>query len=254
MVAYLRLTDANDNIYNFPPSFWITDDGSSQTQNIRNKAYAAGGRNIADGYLQARTILVEGALRADTLATLETAKRNLVKACFAGGKLSVVDDVVKRYIIVSNAMFDSSYQGDYRLEIPFPISFLAENPFWQDATEIEDINIVAGNDEFTIDNSGSDFLIYPVIEILADQGVALPGIKLTNASDGGMSCEYNDPNFVQNDLLEIDCRNGTVKRNSNSTIEFFNPARFLRLQNLVNTIRYEGNACTITFKYRKVYL
>ena len=59
----------------------------------------------------------------------------------------------------------------------------------------------------------------------------------------------------QHDVLIIDCAEGTVKKNNNNAMDnVVVPARFLRLQPISNTIEYEGAACTITFKFRKVYL
>lgn len=253
-VAYLRLIDVNGNIYNFDPSFWLTGDAWRPSQNIVNRSYAHGGKNTADGFLEARSITIEGALLADSLNILETKLRALNKAIRAGGYLYVTDDTVSRYIIVSNGIVDSSYQGDYRTEKPITINFLAEYPFWEDSVSTESSHVLSGDGEFTVDNSGSDEIIFPTITIEADQGADLPSIKMINKSDGSMAFEYNDPYFMQGDIVEIDCRQGTVKRNSNSTIEYFTVARFLRLQNLINTFGYEGSACTITFSFRRVYL
>lgn len=254
MSAYLRLIDNSNNIYNFPPDFWLKDLDWKTTQSIKNIAFAAGGRDISDGYLEARPILIEGALRADTLAELETKLRAFQRAVLVGGKLYVTDDTVSRYLTVKNPIVKEQYSGDYRHEIPLTISYVCEYPFWEDATETESVNVLTGIGSFNVNNSGSDFLLNPIIEIAADQGVDLPSVKLTNTSDGGMSFEYNDPNFMAGDTVEINCKEGTVKRNSNSTIEYFSPAKFLRLQNVINTFNYEGNACTITIKFRKVYL
>ena len=253
-VPYLRLIDLNGNTYNFDNDFWLTTDSWSVTRNIINRSYAHGGRNTADGFIEARQITIEGAIRADTLAELETKNRALQKAIIKGGYLYVSDDTVDRFILVSSGMIDSSYQGEYRNEKPITINFIAENPFWQDDAETNDISIVTGNENITVDNSGSDDMVFPVIQIDADQGEDLPSIKMTQKSDGVSIFEYNDPNFVQGDSVVIDCQAGTVKRNNNNSIEFFTVARFIRLQNVDNTIAYEGGAATITFKFRKVYL
>lgn len=253
-VPYLSLVDADSNTYNFPPAFWLGDDSLDFSQQVQNIAFAAGGKDISDAFPQARTIIVTGALRANSLAEFETAKRAFSKAILKGGKLYVSDDTVSRYLQVSNPQIKSSYIGDYRLEHPATVSFLVELPFWQDDTETSDVNIVTATDEFEIDVSDSDFIVFPVITIEADQATNIPLVKITNLSDGGMAFTYTDPNFVIGDTLIIDCIAGTVKRNGNDTIAFFSPAKFLRLQDVVNTIKYEGSAATVTFSYRKVYI
>jgi len=253
---YLQLTDFEDNVYTFPPEFWLEDMDWQISSNVKNLSYVAGGKNVSDSYLQSRTIVVAtDGLMADTLAALETKTRALQKALMAGGYLTVSDDTVSRYIQVKNANVSSSYQGTHRLEKPFSISFIVEYPFWEDSAETEDSNVMSGGAEtFTVDNSGSDFVVLPIIKIAADQASDLPSIKLQNVSDGGMTMEYTDEFFSIGDELIIDSKEGTVKRNGNNTIEYFYPARFLRLQNKENTLSYEGNACTITVAYRRVYL
>lgn len=251
MSAYLSLVDENNNTYDFPFDFWITDDDFTLSSNIKNIAFGSGGRNTADNFPEARSITIEGAVRADTLAELETKKRALYNACLKGGKLYVSDDTVTRYITVSNAAFSSSYQGDYRLEKPITIDFVCEYPFWQDDTETE--AVLAGG-TVTIDNSGSDFILLPIITINANQGFDLPSVTVTNESDGNMTFTYNDPNFVIGDILEVDSIDGTVKKNNNNVIVYYSPASFLRLINDTNIITYSGNDATVTVKYRKVYV
>jgi len=257
-IDYLRLVDADDNIYNFPDSFWIKDEGWQVSSNVKNIAFAAGGKDTADGYLQSRTILIEGQLRASDKYTLESRFRDLQRAVLSAGRLFVIGDVVNRYIEVSAPMVNSNYSNDYRLEKLYNITYLADYPFWQDTieTEIERIiDFTTGLSEtFQIDNSDSDFLVKPTIKIEADQGYDLPSIRLTNLSDAGMFFLYENSDFVQGDTLIIDCNAGTVKKNGVDTVAYFTTPRFLRLQNTNNSIIYEGNPCTITFSFRRVYL
>lgn len=254
MSAYLRLVDANGNTYNFPPDFWLEADGWQMPSNVQHLAFGHGGRELGDGGLEARTVVVNGALRADSLAALETALRALQRAVHAGGKLYVSDDTVSRYLEVGSAAVDSSFQGDYRLEKPVAVSFTAQDPLWKADAETTGGATVAGDDDFDVDNTDSDVLVFPVIRFTADQGADLPSVRLTNFNDGGMAFEYVDPDFKQGDVLEIDSYLGTVTRNGSDAMLYFTQPNFLRLQPLVNSFSYEGNACTIAVVFRKVYL
>lgn len=254
-MSNLYLIDADNNRYDFPEDFWIQEFPYRNTTNVINIAFAHGGRDTADGFLESRNITVSGALRADTLAELETKERAFHKAILNGGKLYVSDDTVTRYLEVTAADVPYAYIGDYRLEKPVDVLFIVTYPFWQSDTLNSQIEIVSDGDSFTIDNSASDVFSYPVITIEADQGADLPSIYLRNNGDGGMIFEYKDSNFAIGDILEIDSRKGTVKRNGNNSIENLTQARFLRLQNHAsNTLYYEGDDCTITVDWREVYL
>jgi len=254
-MSYLTLEDQNGTTYNFPETFWINGGNISANNNVVNKSFANGGRQIADGYLKSKIVTVSGILQGDTLAQFETKKRALSLAIFKGGKLIRSGDSVDRYI---NVIFDDVNEGDPSGEEDtqlqsFTISFIAEFPFWEDYTEIDDSNIVAGNDTLTIDLTGSDNIVFSIITISANRSVDVPGVKMINRSDGATSFIYNDPLFTSGDIVVIDTKKGTVTRNGGSSIENFS-GNFLRLQPVENEIEYEGAACTITFSYRKVYL
>lgn len=251
-VSYMILTDDNGNIYNFPPSIFLKSQKISVNSSIQKLLYAHGGREIADGYLQARQIILEGTLYADTLALFEVAKRALVQTCLKGGKLSISNDIVPRYISIR--LIDYDPDMEYQTFDNVSISFIAEYPFWQDMTEIPISHVVAGNTSFTVDTTGSDDLILPIVEVEADQGVDVPSIKMYNYNDGGLAFEYNDPAMLAGDIVVFDSYYGTVKKNGNDGSIYFNPPYFLRLQPGANTIYFEGNACTIRIKYRKVYV
>jgi len=251
------ITDKNGVLYTFPAIFNFEGSTDEASTNVTNTAYTAGGRDIADGFLLPKIITFSGSLQADTAALFETAKRAFVRACLKGGDIRFTEDVVARYIEVRFKAIDwgvpTGSEGSSTQFQEFTVTFKAEKCFWKDDTETEDDNIVAGNDTLTIPATGTDYLIKPVIQIDADQAADVPGVKLTNNSDAGMSFTYNDPNFSSGDVLVIDCATGSVMRNNNDTAEYFDGA-FLRLQPGNNTIEYEGAACTITFKFRKVYL
>lgn len=251
-IPTLTLTDADSNVYTFPEDFWLKSEPVNTSSKIVNRTYASGGKNVADGFLEAKTVIISGALRDNTLAGLETKRRAFMKACLKGGQLKVSDDTVARYIQIEAPKFQ--IKTGYRTEVIVTVNFIAEDPFWRDSSETTDSQTVAGDDTLTVDNSGSDFIIFPIIEIENDQGVDNPGVKMINTSDGSMTFEYNDASFLDGDLLVINCEEGTVFKNNNNAIANFDPARFFRLQALSNTIEYEGAACTIRFRFRKAYL
>lgn len=250
----VKLIDRDGNSYIFPEDFWIKDDGTSSRSETTQLDFAHGGKELSDGFLQPRTITVEGEIRADTEAAFETALRAIQRAVRKNGKLYVIDDIITRFIEVKSPSVSSEYTGDYPQEKPVSITFLAEYPFWQNDTISSDSETVTGDDTLLVDNSESDDFCLPTITISADQGVDLPSVRLRNQSDGGMFFDYNNPSFFAGAILVIDCFNGTIRLNNNDSFEFFNPARFLRLQHVVNTILYEGAAATITFTWRKTYL
>ena len=256
-VPYLWIEDQAGNRCDLPADFWLRDDGWSQTANVQHVAFGMGGRDLADGHLEHRVITIEGAVRADTLAALEVKVRAVQKALVAAGKLHVSDDVVPRFIVVANPKVDSQYSGEYRFEKIINVSFVCPDPFWMSdheyGAETGEYNLLSGNDSFKVDNSASDSIVYPLIRIVADVA-DLPSVKLTNKTDGGMSFEYNEPDFRVGDYLDIDSYYGTVKRNGNDEMAHFSPANFLRLQPSVNDFTYEGAACTVLVVYRRVYL
>lgn len=252
MSAYLKLTNAAGNIYNFPPDFWIENDSWEVNKNIVNRFYAAGGKNIADGYLTARTISISGQIRADSRAAYETAYRAFIQAVLKGGQLTISNDNVSRYIEVKYPGAANGQEQFQRYK-EISIDFVAEDVFWKDSAENLSSHVLAGNDSFTVDTTGTDFIINPTIEIEADQSADIPSVKMINKSDGSASFTYIDPLFVQDDIVKIDSETGDIKRNGGLSADKFTGS-FLRLQPGSNTIEYEGAAATIIFKYRRLYL
>jgi hypothetical protein len=257
MSANVYLIDSDGNRYDFPPDFFLGDDSWRVSSNVQNIPFANGGRDTADGFLESRIIVVTGAIRADSLAAWETKLRAFKRGVKKGGKFYVSDDHVQRFLTVKAPQVSSSYIGEYRIEHPATISFVVEYPFWQAEAQslvTTGTGFLTDGEEFSVDNSASDDVALPVITITADQGADVPSVIIRNLTDGGMVFEYNDPNFKQGDILEIDSFNGTVKRNGNSTIEYVVQARFPRLQPMVNTIRYEGADVSMDIIWREIYL
>lgn len=252
MSIYLTLTDANSNVYNFPEDFWISNDSWDTNKNMVNRFYAAGGRNIADGFLTPRVITITGQIRADSRAAYETKYRAFIQAVLKGGTLTISNDTVSRYISVNYPGANNGQEeGQQYKEIS--IDFIAEDTFWYDSTETVSTNILAGDDSFSVDTTGTDFIINPTIVIDADQSADVPSAKITNVSDGGAVFTYNDTAFIQGDIVTVNSETGQVDRNGGLTPDKFSGV-YIRLQPGSNTINYEGAACTVLVKYRKVYL
>jgi hypothetical protein len=215
--------------------------------------FSHGGIQTADGMTPSRTITIEGMIYADTESDFETDMRALVTACKKGGLLTINGDSVSRSIDVRNASMSPDwkrYQAVKTVSIDFECAF----PYWEDSAFTDEVTVVAGDDTFDVDASGSDDIMMPVITIEADQGVDVPGIKLKNLDDGGMYFEYNNPLFTAGAILEIDSEMGTITMNGNDAREYLvSGSAYLRLQSMINGFTYEGAACTITVSFKKVY-
>jgi len=252
-IAYLKITNQNGFVYNFPAEFWLESGGISNNINVINKFFTAGGGNVADGFLQARTISISGILRADTPAALDTLKEAFTIACLDGGDLTISDDLKSRFITVKNPSFNYSKERG-RLYQEISVDFLAEFPFWQDVAYTEHPETITGDTSFIVDTTGTVDLVAPIIIITSTDSGGLPGVTMRNITDGGNGFVYSDSLFQLGDVLIIDSGEGTVKLNNTNREENFNPAVWLRLQRGLNTIQYEGGGCTMVIKYRKKYL
>lgn len=250
--AYLILTDETGNAYSFPSTFWIDSGSLPNNSNILNSFYAAGGREIADGFAQARNVTISGILQGDTIADFEAKKRALNQACFKGGNLEISNDVVDRYISVKWINFDYDQEQGQQLQ-RVTITFVAQFPFWVDSIENEHQEILSGDSNFSVDTTGTDFIIFPRFQFESTDTGGLPGVTLRNNSDGAARFTYSDSQFQTGDILIIDSSRGTVKLNNGDRISNFRPANFLRLQPGVNNMEYEGAGCILTVYYRRVY-
>jgi hypothetical protein len=253
VIPYLILTDDDGNVYNFPSDFWISNDSWNTNFSVSKLLYAPGGKQIADESINPRTISIEGMLRADSAAAFETANILFMTAIAKGGKLSIYNDQVARNIDVRDAKVQSEWFGYPQIK-KYSIDFSCDFPFWEDITATTVSKTVTGNDTIDVNISALEYLLYPIIEIDADQGVNVPGVKMYNVNDGGMWFNYNDSVFLAGDKLIIDCKLGTVQKNGSDSIVNFAPPVFLRLQPGNNKFYYEGAACTIKVSYKKAYL
>lgn len=249
----ILLTDENNNVYEFPGTFWIDSGSIPNNANILNSFYAPGGKNIADGFFQSRIISLTGELRGDTQDEYETEKRAFFQACLKGGRLEINNDNVPRYIDVKIPDFEHE-QEQGQLFTRITVTFQAEFPLWVDSVENESEHILTGNASFQVNNTGSDFLVLPRFQFEATDTGGLPSVILSNRSDGAGSFEYTDPQFQSGDILIIDSSEGTVKLNNDNRIRNFRPANFLRLQPGINIFVYQGGACSLTIFWRKVYI
>jgi phage-related protein len=249
---YLILTDSAGTPYNFPLSLFISADPVSTRSSIKDFLYAHGGKQIGDGFISSRQLTIDGVLMADDKSTFDMAYRSLIEACLKGGKLSVSDDATK-FIQVGTPHFDTKWDH-YPNAKAITIMFDCVFPFWQDTSITTSTHVLAGNGTFTVDTTGTDSLIMPVIEIDSDQGVDVPTIKLQNLTDNGLSIEYDNLNFLSGNILVLDSSQGTATLNNSPAMDSFVSGAFIRLQPGVNSFVYTGAACTIKVMYRKLYL
>jgi len=253
-IHYLTLTDDNGAAYNFNDSFFVQEDSLEVRSSIMDNMADNGGVDTAQGGSPARQITVEGMIYSETEADFEVSMRALQLAIKKGGLLSINADVVTRNIYVNFVKHSPEWKR-YQVCKNVSITFECEFPYWEDTAYTDDTNIMTGDGAFTTDASGSDDIMMPVITFNADQGVDVPGIKLTNTDDGGMYFEFNCPQFLAGDILVIDNSDGSCLLNGNDAREFIiGGSAFLRLQSMINNFNYEGAACTVVISFKRCYV
>lgn len=238
------LTDNLGSTFTFPANFRIS--GYSWKKKTRSVAIAFkdGGDETGDKKLDTRIIEIEGILadNATYLATQATMnswlyKNDLQLSVTAGKHINV-----KTITGVSFTFPDGGYNRISRVKF----SCICPDPFFYADALTTQIEIIAASPTvFTVTNA-SLFDVLPIIEIVNSANNF--SFTLENATDVGSYFAYIDAAFIVGNILIVDNKLGTVKKEGMNSIQYFSGS-FSRLLAGVNSFVYTGAVCTLTFKY-----
>lgn len=232
-------------VHNIPP------------REINNPSLAnADGSKLVSANYKPREIVIEGVLTANTRALMEVARDNLLLYLTPTEAPLAFDIANMRRVFtatVSNTEFTNT-QGGYTV---FAITFLCSDPFGYNAELLE----VSMGGNISTNNTIRSFTI-------VGSYTALPIITITvSAVTGGSSAEMRISNpvtqetiyvtrtWVALDILQIDCKNRTVKVNG-TAVEY--TGKFPSFAAGTSSLLYSDNFATRTvspqFFYQKRWL
>lgn len=240
----LVLTDQNNTIfYTFPSDFdlhtWDDRDFSARSK-VLERFGRHGGSEISDRAIKPRTIRVKGAYHAASQAALRTFLDNLLEHLHHNGepyRFSWEDGYYINVDLVKNFRQRRLKGGLACKSVELLIEFQCSDPFWYSITQDSHTNhwIWTSPKDWTFECHSN--VPSPLKVRLTAYDVCLRDITIENITDEGNLCRYSDPGFCDGDYIEIDARDGSVKKNGSNAIRYFSGA-FLRVLPGNNTIRF----------------
>ncbi len=117
--------------------------------------------------------------------------------------------------------------------------------------------VLASLPDDTVTNGG-DVEVNPVITFTAGSGANISNLNIKNTTDSDRNFDYApDSNLTENDVVEIDCKNTTVKLNTVNDISNFSGAFFELLagnNSIVVTLVGTAGTNQCVFVFRKAWL
>lgn len=219
--------------YTFPRSFsldallWAKRTGESE------RAHQHGTIITADKKLTSRPVRIWGTLSSSSRVAFRTELEAMRKACYQDDPtLHASDYWAGRYVILDSIdVFDTVYLVTLRAA-DISILFKVTDPFWYATTPTSRAwSITAATLSRIVENLGS-VEMSPVITYRA--GGAQTQLKVRN-NQNSEEFTYSGT-LALNDELEVDCKEGTVKKNgTDDIVNYVGP--FLRLLSGNNSIR-----------------
>ena len=240
------LKDKDNNILYFPPKFYVRSESISRRSSLIQLPFSNLSKETSDGCFNPRRVDVTGILYAAD----ETEAQTLLDSIHAFSSKKDLELWYKGRRIKVDKLLESSLQdtGKKGFLYNISISYQAGDPFWygEEKEEVFNLGGIYGPEySFEIGGTADAF---PIITLtMADSG------DYISLNISGTQCELSSPLTV-NDVVEIDCYNGTVKVNGEDAIAYFSGIfpRLLGGEN--NTIQYTGPECLASFKYSEAYV
>lgn len=246
------IVDQDDNTYNLPENFLLRTIPMSKQSDILKLAFAHGAKDLSDHKIKERALELSGSIYAETDVDYRAIWDELIQQF---NKEDFYLRAGNRQILIKKTLdIPENYPGATRLRKgDFTIMLLALDPFWYKVTsEIKEFSAASSPYQFSF-HVGGTIEVFPVIRI--DNVENNTDFTLTANSDDDREFRIQDVGALAGTYIEINCQDGTVKRDGSINIIQYFSGRFLRLLfNRDNNFTYEGAEATIKFTYHWAWL
>ena len=250
-IEKISLIDSQGQIFVLPKTFELRSSPSARRSEVLETAFAHGGVDVSDSCFMAKYIEVSGKIWAKSDA-----------------EYNIAWDVLAEHLIKENIKIQNrgrqihlkkivSISHEYPSTVNYhygevSIIFLAIDPFWYsvNATE-QEVLVTSSPKNFQFDIGGK-MTTWP--KIIFKNNANNYNFTLKNITDLNRSFTVQDIGAVVNTVIEVDCRKGTVIRNSTNLIAAFSGLFLKLLGGRTNQLSYSGANCKIKFQYFESWL
>ena len=247
----VKIIDSEDQEFYLPKTFEVRAEPISKKSSTLDVAYSHGAMDVSDGMFGQRIVEVSGKIWADNDADYNTAwdalAEHLIKENF---RIQIRNRqiYIKKLTNLSHA-YPSTVWYPYGV---VDLEFLATDPFWYSKDErTKSIVINASSVEFTW-GIGGKIEVHPIISIR--NYASNTNFTLRNITDTNREFRITDSSALEGTTIEVDCVEGTVKRDGIDIISSFSKMFLRLLGGQWNRFRYTGADCLISMAYREAWL
>ena len=259
----IKLKDSsNVEVYEFPAGCNIVAEPWSKRQDSELRAYQHGSTKTGDEKVNERIISLHGIFNVNGVnatygATLAANLKEMKQQCYTEDlRLYPGNQYTDEYYNIECLNFEHTFLQTITIMEIF-IDFICSDPFryYKDVTTDTE-TVDEALESMTVTNGG-DAEIFPVITFTAGAGSNISVVRITNTTDTSKYFEYTPAsNLTENDVLEIDCEEGTVELAGVDDMAHFNDGQFIKLlpgsNSLVAAITgtVGTNQCVFVFRNR----
>ncbi len=247
----IKLIDSLGQEYTLPKTFELrSDPGGRRTQALET-AFIHGAKDVSDGMFRPKIIEISGKIWASSDTEFNTKwdpfMEHLIKENFR------IQDKSRQIYIKRVLEVNKEYPSPANFHFgEISIAMLAEDPFWYSVNaQQKEQSITSSPKEFQFDIGGK-METWPVIII--DNNADNADFTLRNVTDNNREFRIQDSGAVNGTTITINCKEGTVVRDSTNIISFFSGLFLRLLGGRTNNFKYTGANCDITLQYFEAWI
>lgn len=249
-------------------SLIIEDDGGVQTfldqsfvvpeleqeapDTLQAAALQHGGRDVSSGMFQSGHLSLIGMLYGENRQDYETKKNDLLRILNRPNNKLYPEYPPDKFLKLRRMnKFKQTFVSGAQFRIAqVDLSFVLEDPFWQDVNQITDGRTLVNGSTVTLYNPGT--VVSPAVVTLVGLSTG-PTLFFRNTDDSNQVMIYSDLALTSGNTVVIDGVEGTVLRGNVNTSRFLSGS-FMQLVPGANRITYAGDTIYWSMACRPRYL
>jgi len=250
-IEKIKLIDSLDQEFELPKTFELrSDPGGRRTQALET-AFIHGAKDVSDGCFRPKIIEISGKIYATTDALFSAAwdpfQTHLIKENFRiqdkGRQI-----YIKRILEITKEYPSTAYANYGEISI----AMLAEDPFWYAASASQKVKAITSSPTEFPHTIGGVMETFPIITIENNADNTL--FTLQNITDNNRVFQIQDSGASNGTVIVINCKEGTVVRDTTNIIAVFSGLFLRLLGGRVNNFKYTGADCDITMDYYEAWI